>query len=206
MKEMISSLAILAALASGCSSSLKQTNPRMGLFDEMSELEPAHKSTDLTARHVRESEERLAATRAPVRSSDISSRRVPAAEVVPASAKQVAIRWPLKQVQVTSPYGKRGREFHEGVDLRAKVGTPVYAAHSGQVLYSGDRIRGYGRMIVIRHTTGLATIYAHASRLVVRKGQWVSQGTLIAYTGNTGHSHGPICTSRCARACRRSTQ
>src|SRR6185437_10122385 len=76
-------------------------------------------------------------------------------------------------------------------DLRAKVGTPVYAAHSGQVLYADSRIHGYGRMIVLKHSSGLATIYAHNSKLVVRRGQWVSKGALLAYSGNTGHSTGP---------------
>jgi murein DD-endopeptidase MepM/ murein hydrolase activator NlpD len=105
--------------------------------------------------------------------------------------KKLSVQWPLKQVQVTSSFGQRGREFHEGVDLRAKAGTPVFAAHAGQILYANNRLRGYGNMIVIKHTSGVATIYAHNSKLVVHKGQWVRQGALIAYSGNTGHSTGP---------------
>jgi murein DD-endopeptidase MepM/ murein hydrolase activator NlpD len=103
----------------------------------------------------------------------------------------LSFRWPLDQVEVTSPFGQRKHEFHEGIDLRAKKGTTVYAAHAGQVLYAGDRISGYGRMVVIRHSSGVATVYAHASRLLVHKGQWVSQGTRIAISGSTGHSTGP---------------
>jgi murein DD-endopeptidase MepM/ murein hydrolase activator NlpD len=100
-------------------------------------------------------------------------------------------QWPLKHIEVTSPYGRRGREFHEGVDLRAKVGTPVYAAGNGVVLYAASRIRGYGRMVVIRHDSGLSTVYAHNSRLLVKQGQKVRQGQLVAYSGNTGHTRGP---------------
>jgi murein DD-endopeptidase MepM/ murein hydrolase activator NlpD len=103
----------------------------------------------------------------------------------------LSFRWPLDNVEVTSPFGQRKHEFHEGVDLRAKSGTSVYSAHAGQVLYAGDRISGYGRMIVIRHSSGIATVYAHNSKLLVRKGQWVSQGTRIAVSGSTGHSTGP---------------
>jgi murein DD-endopeptidase MepM/ murein hydrolase activator NlpD len=91
---------------------------------------------------------------------------------------------------VTSPFGQRSHSFHEGVDLRAPAGTLVYASHAGQVLYAGAKIRGYGKMIVIRHSSGIATIYAHNSKLLVHKGQWVTQGTKIALSGSTGHSHG----------------
>lgn len=100
-------------------------------------------------------------------------------------------RWPLKQIQISSPFGKRGEEFHEGVDLRAKQGTPVYAAQSGVVIYSNSTIGGYGRMVVVRHFANLATIYAHNSKLLVKLGKRVRRGQLIAYSGNTGHTTGP---------------
>src|SRR5690242_9057786 len=75
--------------------------------------------------------------------------------------------WPLRNVKVTSPFGKRGDDFHEGVDLRAGMGTPVYAAQSGVVLYAGSTIRGYGKMIVVKHDQEIATIYAHNSKILV---------------------------------------
>lgn len=100
-------------------------------------------------------------------------------------------QWPLKSVKVTSGFGQRGREFHEGVDLRAPMHTPVLAAHSGTVLYAGDGIRGYGKLIVIRHEGLLATLYAHNSRFVVKRGDAVRQGQVIAFSGATGHVSGP---------------
>jgi murein DD-endopeptidase MepM/ murein hydrolase activator NlpD len=99
--------------------------------------------------------------------------------------------WPLKSVEVTSPYGKRGRDFHEGIDLRAKPGTPVFAAQAGVVLYADSRIGGYGRMIVVKHDGKVATIYAHNSKVMVKRGDKVKQGQLIAMSGNTGRSRGP---------------
>jgi hypothetical protein len=99
--------------------------------------------------------------------------------------------WPVKDVQVTSSFGRRGTEYHEGVDLRASSGTPVHAAQSGVVLYSGSKIRGYGKLVVIRHQKGISTIYAHNSRLMVVAGSKVERGQLIALSGNTGHSTGP---------------
>jgi murein DD-endopeptidase MepM/ murein hydrolase activator NlpD len=100
------------------------------------------------------------------------------------------LRWPLKTVFVTSHFGRRGRRAHEGVDLRAHSGTPVYAAHDGVVQVS-RRVRGYGNLVLIRHPHGLSTVYGHNSRLIVKSGQKVKQGQLIARSGNTGRSRGP---------------
>lgn len=94
--------------------------------------------------------------------------------------------WPLKNVEVTSPFGKRGNEFHEGIDLRASVGTSVYAVESGTVLYAGNKIKGYGHLIVLKHPSGLATIYAHNSKVYVRRGQRVRCGQKIASSGRSG--------------------
>jgi murein DD-endopeptidase MepM/ murein hydrolase activator NlpD len=105
--------------------------------------------------------------------------------------KNAGLHWPLARVEVTSPFGKRGREFHEGIDLRANMGTPIYAAQNGTVIYADSKIHGYGRMIVIKHHEGLATVYAHASRLLVHKGQKVKMGQKIAISGKSGHATGP---------------
>ncbi len=100
-------------------------------------------------------------------------------------------RWPTNEVIVTSGFGSRGGEHHDGVDLRAKSGTAVHAAYDGKVIYAGSKIRGYGKMVVIKHDAKLSTIYAHNSRLEVKTGEKVRRGQLISYSGNTGHSSGP---------------
>lgn len=101
-------------------------------------------------------------------------------------------RWPLNRVAVTSPFGIRKGEFHEGIDLKASTGTPVYAVQEGKVLYAGSNLRGYGNLVVIKHPrSGLATIYAHNSRFRVHKGQVVRKGQLIALSGKSGHVTGP---------------
>jgi murein DD-endopeptidase MepM/ murein hydrolase activator NlpD len=99
--------------------------------------------------------------------------------------------WPVKEVQVTSKFGSRGGGEHEGIDLRAAVGTPVVAAEAGTVSYSGSKLRGYGKLIIIKHGGGLSTVYAHNSKLVVRKGQRVKRGQKIALAGKSGRSTGP---------------
>jgi murein DD-endopeptidase MepM/ murein hydrolase activator NlpD len=106
-------------------------------------------------------------------------------------AKTRAWRWPTNDVRVTSIFGTRKGEHHDGIDLRASSGTPVYAAFDGKVIYAGSKISGYGRMIVLRHAGKLSTIYAHNSKLQVRPGQTIRRGQLIAYSGNTGRSSGP---------------
>ncbi len=99
--------------------------------------------------------------------------------------------WPLQNVEITSPFGKRGKDFHEGLDLRAPTGTPVFASQSGVVLYAGQQIRGYGKLVVVRHPGRIATLYAHNSKLLVRHGQQVRQGEKICISGATGHVSGP---------------
>ncbi len=120
----------------------------------------------------------------------IHEQRQPA-ELVSMPDENYNFRWPLTHIAVTSPYGKRGRKFHEGLDLRARPGTPVHAAAAGKVIYSGSRIRGYGRVIVIRHDNGMTTVYAHNSRLIVKPNKHVEQGQVIALSGSSGRCRGP---------------
>ena len=99
--------------------------------------------------------------------------------------------WPLKSLAVTSGFGNRHGDFHDGLDLKAAGGTPVYAVSEGKIIYAGDRISGYGRMIVIKHAGELSTIYAHNEKLLARKGDNVKRGELIAYSGSSGRASGP---------------
>lgn len=100
-------------------------------------------------------------------------------------------QWPLKNVEVSSNFGERGRKFHQGSDFRAPVGTPVYAASDGRVIYVGSKVRGYGRMVVIKHTDNIHTVYGHNSKNLVKSGAEVKRGDLIAFSGKTGHVTGP---------------
>lgn len=100
-------------------------------------------------------------------------------------------QWPLNQVSVSSDFGQRGRKFHQGIDLRASIGTPVLAASDGEVIYVGNRIRGYGRMVVLKHADNIFTVYAHNSKNLVRSGQVVKGGQVIAKAGRSGRASGP---------------
>lgn len=100
--------------------------------------------------------------------------------------------WPVDGGKIVSFYGWRSsRKFHDGIDIKADSGTKVFAAKSGEVIYSDHKIRGYGNMIVIRHNASFSTVYAHNKVNLVSKGDVVQQGDLIANVGSTGHSSGP---------------
>ena len=87
----------------------------------------------------------------------------------------------------------QGLHGHNAVDLAAPIGTPIMAAAAGEVIISrnGAWNGGYGNYIVIQHSNGTQTLYAHASLLLVSEGQHVSQGQIIAKVGTTGKSTGP---------------
>jgi len=100
--------------------------------------------------------------------------------------------WPVDGGKIVSFYGWRSsRRFHDGIDIKAESGTKVFAAKSGEVIYSDHKIRGYGNMVVVRHNAGFSTVYAHNKTNLVSKGDVVKQGDVIAYVGSTGHSSGP---------------
>ena len=97
--------------------------------------------------------------------------------------------WPLTRVEVSSPFGQQWRRLHSGIDLRAPRGTPVKASSHGRVIFSG-RKSGYGKTIIIAHAGGVETTYAHNSRNLVKVGQRVKKGKVIAKVGRTGNATG----------------
>lgn len=99
-------------------------------------------------------------------------------------------QWPLSG-PITLAYGAKDRDgFHHGLDIAAPAGDPIRAAAGGEVTFSGRR-PVYGLTVIIKHHQGLATLYAHASRLLVQEGDQVFSGQEIARVGSTGHSSGP---------------
>lgn len=99
------------------------------------------------------------------------------------------LRWPTSGT-VTSRFGRRGSRMHDGIDIGTKEGTPVYAAAGGEVVYSDQRLSGYGKLIIIRHGGDMFTAYAHNQRNLVRKGMKVNAGDMIARVGRTGRASG----------------
>jgi murein DD-endopeptidase MepM/ murein hydrolase activator NlpD len=103
---------------------------------------------------------------------------------------------PLSHGRITSDYGMRedplhGKtRFHEGVDLAAAVGSAVRAVAPGQVIFAGYHA-GYGRVIGVRHSETVTTLYAHCWALRAAVGDLVKAGTVIGYVGDSGRTTGP---------------
>jgi murein DD-endopeptidase MepM/ murein hydrolase activator NlpD len=103
---------------------------------------------------------------------------------------------PVTAAYRSSSYGWRvdpfsGRKaFHEGLDFTADKGTPIYAA-AGGIVTTAERTTDYGKLVKIDHGGGIETRYAHASQLLVKVGERVRKGQVIAHVGSTGRSTGP---------------
>jgi murein DD-endopeptidase MepM/ murein hydrolase activator NlpD len=125
----------------------------------------------------------LAAADASVRGQLAASQG--AGDTTPSAAGLI---WPVNG-PVTSPFGYRWGRLHAGIDIGVPYGTPIHAAAAGTVVLAAWT-GGYGNYTCIDHGGGLATCYAHQSSYAVSSGAQVSQGQVIGYVGNTGHSFG----------------
>lgn len=103
--------------------------------------------------------------------------------------------WPVRGV-ISSPYGVRtdpitGQQtFHHGIDIANDAGTPIHVTATGTISYAGT-IPGYGLCVIVNHSRGFQTKYAHLSSILVKDGQPVEQGSVIGLMGSTGRSTGP---------------
>ncbi len=98
-------------------------------------------------------------------------------------------QWPVQGV-LYSRYGIRQGQRHDGIDIAAPEGTPIGAAAAGSVIYAGEQA-GYGWIVILRHASGLLTLYAHASAVLVKQGEKVEAGQPVARVGRSGRTTGP---------------
>jgi murein DD-endopeptidase MepM/ murein hydrolase activator NlpD len=114
------------------------------------------------------------------------------------STQKTLMKTPIDGARLSSRYGRRKHpilrytKIHRGIDFAAPIGTPIYAAGNGKVVFVG-RKGAYGKYIRIRHNSRYSTAYAHLSRYRkgIRRGKRVTQGQIIGYVGSTGRSTGP---------------
>jgi murein DD-endopeptidase MepM/ murein hydrolase activator NlpD len=113
-------------------------------------------------------------------------------KVYPSDNTAVSRQWcfPLPGAKVISPYGQRGGRQHTGVDLKTKAKDKIYAAFDGEVVFS-KKSSGYGNLVRIKHANGLETYYAHNSKNLVKEGQHVKAGQVVALVGQTGRATTP---------------
>jgi lipoprotein NlpD len=93
-------------------------------------------------------------------------------------------RWPTKGTVISSFQGNSG--LNKGIDIGGKLGEPVLAAAAGQVVYSGGGLRGYGKLLIVKHSEIFLSAYAHNDRLLVKEGDFVKAGQIIADMGSSG--------------------
>jgi murein DD-endopeptidase MepM/ murein hydrolase activator NlpD len=105
-----------------------------------------------------------------------------------ASAPNAEFRWPAKG-RVISGFGGAGS--NEGINIAVPEGTPVKAAESGVVAYSGSELKGYGNLVLIRHDNGYVSAYAHNGELLVKRGERVKRGQVVSKSGQSGNVNAP---------------
>lgn len=120
----------------------------------------------------------------------------PAAEAAPVKPSEATgalptFRWPVRGKVITSYGAKTNGKSNDGINLAVPEGTPVKAAEDGVVAYSGNELKGYGNLVLVRHSNGYVTAYAHASELLVKRGDTIKRGQIIAKSGQSGEVGSP---------------
>ncbi len=100
-------------------------------------------------------------------------------------------RWPVRGKVITTYGAKTNGKSNDGINLAVPEGTPVKAAEDGVVAYSGNELKGYGNLVLVRHSNGYVTAYAHASELLVKRGDTIKRGQVIAKSGQSGEVGSP---------------
>jgi murein DD-endopeptidase MepM/ murein hydrolase activator NlpD len=100
-------------------------------------------------------------------------------------------RWPVRGKVIAAYGAKTNGKANDGINLAVPEGTPVKAAEDGVVAYSGNELKGYGNLVLVRHANGYVTAYAHASELMVKRGDTIKRGQVIAKSGQSGEVGSP---------------
>jgi len=115
----------------------------------------------------------------------------PAVKPSEATGALPTFRWPVRGKVITTYGAKTNGKSNDGINLAVPEGTPVKAAEDGVVAYSGNELKGYGNLVLVRHSNGYVTAYAHASELMVKRGDTIKRGQIIAKSGQSGEVGSP---------------
>jgi murein DD-endopeptidase MepM/ murein hydrolase activator NlpD len=138
----------------------------------------------------------LATTAAPpsARPAETSASAAPQESVVKAAEPAGGLpnfRWPVRG-RVIAAFGPKPNGLqNDGINVAVPEGTPIKAAEDGVVAYAGSELKGYGNLVLLRHPDGFVTAYAHASEILVKRGEQVKRGQVIAKAGETGSVTSP---------------
>jgi murein DD-endopeptidase MepM/ murein hydrolase activator NlpD len=104
--------------------------------------------------------------------------------------KKLDFIWPVEG-KINDFFEGDESKRHQGIDISSPPGTPIKASNAGMVIYSNNTIRGYGNLIILRHSEEYVTVYAHNQVNLVEEGTWVEKGQIIGKVGQTGRTSGP---------------
>ena len=108
-----------------------------------------------------------------------------------AAGSMPSFRWPVKGRIIAAFGSKSNGGQNDGINLAVPEGTPIKAADDGTVAYAGNELKGYGNLVLIRHANGFVSAYANASELLVKRGDTIKRGQVIAHAGQTGNVTSP---------------
>ena len=104
--------------------------------------------------------------------------------------KKLDFIWPVEG-KITDVFREAESKKHQGIDISCPVGTPIKASNAGKVIYSNNGIKGYGNLIILRHSEEYVTVYAHNQVNLIEEGTWAEKGQIIGKVGQTGRATGP---------------
>ena len=135
------------------------------------------------------------ASAAPVQTARVAKEEPRTTETVVKTAEpsgaMPSFRWPVKGRVIAGFGSKPNGTQNDGINLAVPEGTPIKAADDGVVAYAGNELKGYGNLVLIRHSNGFVSAYAHASELMVKRGDTIKRGQVIAHAGQTGNVSSP---------------
>jgi murein DD-endopeptidase MepM/ murein hydrolase activator NlpD len=110
----------------------------------------------------------------------------PAPRPVTPPTANMSFAWPVSGPVIADFGSTNSGGKNDGINIATAMDTPIHASASGTVTYAGDELKGYGNLVLIKHSSGYTTAYAHADRLLVQRGDFVAKGQVIGYAGQTG--------------------
>jgi murein DD-endopeptidase MepM/ murein hydrolase activator NlpD len=135
------------------------------------------------------------ASAAPVQTAHVAKEEPRTTETVAKAAEPTgampSFRWPARGRVIAGFGSKPNGVQNDGINLAVPEGTPIKAADDGVVAYAGNELKGYGNLVLIRHSNGYVSAYAHARELLVKRGDTIRRGQVIAHAGQTGNVTSP---------------
>jgi murein DD-endopeptidase MepM/ murein hydrolase activator NlpD len=198
MDQKIFAAIALAVLTAGCMPESPRTHLDWGVNTRLATRAPAKRTASAKTYVYQEKDARPTPRPAPnyVTRNVTPYTPVSSAPLAPvynngSTAGAPAFAWPVSG-RVISEFGATATGGkNDGINISTPLNAPIHAAASGTVTYAGDELKNYGNLVLIKHTGGYTTAYAHADHLVVTRGDFVARGQVIGYTGQTGDVSAP---------------